>query len=119
MHSFADAWVVLLQAHKAELHSSTLQVAELQSVVESKQAEIGELGHRLTASQLEVEALRQEKGSAVQARSAASQVGNISVSCLAVVMQLHKSIQQRISWLICLTVPSHHAITVLNIQQGA
>ncbi len=119
MHSFADAWVVLLQAQQAELHSCTSQLAELQSVVETKQDEIGKLGYRLTASQQEVEALQGEKDSAVEARSAASQVGNISVSCLGVVMQLHKSIQQLISWLICLTMPSHHAITVLNIQQGA
>ncbi len=95
MHSFADAWVVLLQAHKAELDRSTL------------------------ASQQEVKALEEEKDSAIQARNAASQVGNISVSCLGVEMQLHKSIQQLVSWLICLTMPSHHAITVLNIQQGA
>ena len=119
MHSFVDAWVMLLQAHQAELHSRTSQLAELHSVVESKQGEVEKLGQCLTASQQKVEGLQQEKDSAVEARSAASQVGNISVSCLGVVMQLHKSIQQLISWLICLTVPSHHAITVLNIQQGA
>ena len=39
--------------------------------------------------------------------------------CPIVVMQLHKSIQQFISWLICLTVPCHHTITVLKVQQGA
>ena len=119
MHSFADVWVVLLQAQQAELHSCTSQLAELQSVVETRQDEIAELGYRLTASQQEVDALQEEKDSAVEARNAASQVGNISVSCLGVEMQLHKSIQQLVSWLICLTMPSHHAITVLNIQQGA
>ncbi len=119
MHSFADGWVVLLQAQQAQLHSCTSQLAELHSVVESKQGEIDKLGQCLTASQQKVEALQQQKDSAVEAHSATSQVGNISVSCLGVVMQLHKSIQQLISWLICLTVPCHYAITVLNIQQGA
>ena len=119
MHSFADAWVVMLQAHEAELDSSTSQLAEKQSLVEGKLAEIGELGHGLAANQQEVEAVQQTMASAAQENRAAAQVGDTSATCLAVVMQLHKSIQQLISWLICLTVPSHHAITVLAIQQGA
>ncbi len=119
MHSFADAWVMPLQAQQAELHSCISQLAELHSEVESKQGRIDKLGQCFTASQQKVEALQQQKDSAVEARSATSQVGNISVSCLGFVMQWHKSIQQLISWLICLTTSSRHAITVLNIQQGA
>ena len=119
MHSSADAWVVLLQVRESELQSCTPQPAELQSVVEGEHAVTSDLGGSLTASQQEVAAVQQVKAKAAQAHTAASQVGNILVSCPAVVMQLQKSIQQLISWLICLTVPSHHAITVLNIQQGA
>lgn len=45
MHSFVDAWVMLLQAQQAELHSRTSQLAELYSVDESKQGEIDKLGN--------------------------------------------------------------------------
>ena len=89
----ADAWVVLLQAHKSQLQKVTAQVAEKQSLVEVKQAEISKLEHRLTDSQQEVAAVHQEQASAVKANSAAAQVGSVSACCLAVVLQMHKSEQ--------------------------
>jgi septal ring factor EnvC (AmiA/AmiB activator) len=89
----ADAWVVLLQAHKSQLQRVTAQVAEKQSLVEVKQAEISKLEHRLTDSQQEVAAVHQEQASAVKANSAAAQVGSVSACCLAVVLQMHKSEQ--------------------------
>ncbi|KAL0028060.1 hypothetical protein WJX77_004125 [Trebouxia sp. C0004] len=63
-----------LQAYKVELHNfSTLQLAEKQSAFEGKQAEIDELEQRLTGNIEEVSARQQEKASAAQAHSAASQ----------------------------------------------
>lgn len=89
MHGFADAWVVLLQAHKSELLRATRQVAEKQSVFEGKQAESSKLGDCLTANVEEVAALRQGMAGAAQVRSAAAQVSNVLASCLADVLQLH------------------------------
>lgn len=106
-----------MQAQNSELQRVTAQLAEKQSVVQVKQAEICKLGDRLTASQQEVAAVQQGLASAAQARSAAAQVCNILASCLADVLQLHNSIQQLISWYICSTLPCSDAIT-LDIQKG-
>ncbi len=119
MHSFADAWVVLVQAHKAELQRATTQLAEKQSMVEVKQAEISKLGDCLTASQQEVAAVHQELASAAQAYSAVAQVCNVLACCLAGVLRLQKSIQQLFSWHICSTLPCNDAITVLDMQHWA
>ena len=119
MHSSADAWVVLLQVRESELQSCTSQPAELQSVVEGEHAVTSDLGGSLTASQQELAAAQQVKSSAAEAHSAASQVGNILASCPVVVMQLQRPLCQLTSRLICLMVPSHHAITVPNMQQAA
>ncbi len=106
---------MLLQAHESAVHSLTVQLAEKQAVVEGKHALIGKLGDRLTASIEEVSTVQQEMASAAHAHSTAAQVCNILASCLAVVLQLHKSIHQLVSWHICSTLPSHHAITVHDI----
>ncbi len=109
---------MLLQVQRTELQRVTTQLAEEQSMVEVKQAEISKLGHRLTDSQHEVAALQQKHASAVKANSAAAQVGNISACCLAVVLQLHISQQQLIFWYVCSTLPGNDA-TMLDIQKGA
>ena len=77
MQGLADAWVVLLQVQSTELQRVTRQLAEEQSMVEVKQAEISKLADRVTGSQQEVAALQEEHASAVKANSAAAQVGNI------------------------------------------
>ena len=88
---------MLLQAQNSELQRVTARLAEKQSVVQVKQAEISKLEDRLTASIEKVAAVKQGQASAAQAHSAAAQVCNILASCLADVLQLHKSIQQLIS----------------------
>jgi len=120
MPSFADAWVVLLQAHKSQLQRATAQLTEKQCVVEVKQAEIGKLEDCLIASQQEVAAVHQEHASAVQAHSDAAQVRNchISTGCLADALHLHMSLQQFFSWYICSTLPYSGAI-MLDIQKAA
>ncbi len=118
MHGLVDAYNVLLQAQNTELQRVTAQLAEKQCVVEVKQAEIGKLRDCLTASQQEVAAVHQQKVSAVQAHSAAVQVCNVLASCLADVLQMHKSVQQFFSWCICSTLPYSDAI-MLDIQKAA
>ena len=110
---------MLLQAQDSELQRVTAQLAEKQSVVEGKQAEISKLGERLTASQQEVTAVHQEQASAAQAISTVAQVCNILACCLADVLQLHKSIQQLFSWHICSALPCNDAVTVLDMQHWA
>ncbi len=112
----ADVWVVLLQAHKSQLQRVTAQLAEKQSLVEVKHAEMSKLEDRLTASQQEVASVKQGIARAVQANSALAQVCNISASCLSVVLQMHKSKEQLIFWYICSILPCKNATIMLDMQ---
>ncbi|DBA79806.1 TPA: hypothetical protein ACH3X1_008467 [Trebouxia sp. C0004] len=89
-------------AHKAEVHSSTLQLAEKQSVIEGQQAEIGELEQRLTGSVEQVSAVQQKKASAAQAHSAASQEAEEeqegkAAAAEVVLLQTHKCAVQQLT----------------------